>query len=189
MTTEFAFLFFYFFIYLFFFHCICLSICQSVCVFVHLFRINVKFLTTQNYWLAQLLYISLVSGLELKNWKLRLENTQAVKSTQLIKLNQSITSMDVYPHARKHLHASKKKFSKKKKQKRREKWEAKVLEFWSKQPLQQQSTLACFIEPVCMVDLWNDCFLPVQSSLYFSAWLWTTALEMYVEFFWIFVCG
>ena len=73
--------------------------------------------------------------------------------------------------------------------KKREKWEAKVLEFWSKQPLQQQSTLACFIEPVCMVDLWNDCFLPVQSSLYFSAWLWTTALEMYVEFFWIFVCG
>ena len=33
------------------------------------------------------------------------------------------------------------------------KWEAIVLGFGSKQPLQQQSTPACFIGPVCMVVL------------------------------------
>ena len=50
----------------FFFVSICLSMCHSVCVSVHLFRINLKFLKTHNYWLAQLVYVSLVSGLELK---------------------------------------------------------------------------------------------------------------------------
>ena len=39
--------------------------------------------------------MSLVSGLKLKNCKLRVENTY------LIKLNQSITPMDAYPYAKK----------------------------------------------------------------------------------------
>ena len=100
------------FIFLFFLS-ICLSLYQSVCVSMHLFKINLKFLTTHDYWLAQLLYMSLVSGLELKTCKLRVENTQAVENTHLIKLNQSITPMNVYPYAKKHLHASKKSSSKK----------------------------------------------------------------------------
>ena len=50
----------------FFFVSICLFMCQSICVSLHLFRINLKFLKAQNYWLAQLLHVSLVSGLELK---------------------------------------------------------------------------------------------------------------------------
>ena len=37
---------------------------QSVCVSVHLFTINLKFLQTHNYRLAQ--HVSQVSGLELK---------------------------------------------------------------------------------------------------------------------------
>ena len=45
---------------------ICLPMCHSVCVSVHLFRINLKFLKTHNYWIAQLLYVSLFPGLELK---------------------------------------------------------------------------------------------------------------------------
>ena len=45
---------------------ICLSMCQSVCVSVHHFKINLKFLKTHSYWLAQLLHVSLVLGLELK---------------------------------------------------------------------------------------------------------------------------
>ena len=35
--------------------------CQSVCVSLHLFKINLKFLKDHNYWLAQFLHISLVS--------------------------------------------------------------------------------------------------------------------------------
>ena len=50
----------------FFFVSICLSMCQSVCVSVYLLRINLKFLKTHNYWLAHLLYVSLVPWLELK---------------------------------------------------------------------------------------------------------------------------
>ena len=96
--------------------------------------------------------MSLDSGLELKNCKVRVENTQAVENTHLIKLNQSITTMDTYPYAKKHLHASNKSFSKKNSSKNN-KWKAIVLEFGSKQPPQQQSTLACFIRPVCMVVL------------------------------------
>ena len=96
--------------------------------------------------------MSLVSGLELKTCKLRVENTQVVENTHLIKLNQSITPMNVYPYAKKHLHASKKSSSKKNSSKTN-KWEAIVLGFGSKQPLQQQSTPACFIGPVCMVVL------------------------------------
>ena len=51
----------------FFFVSICLSMCQSVCVSVHLFRINLRFSKPDNYWLAQLLNVSLVSWLELKS--------------------------------------------------------------------------------------------------------------------------
>ena len=156
--------------------------CQSICVSVDLFTINLKFLTTHIYWLAQLFYLSLVSGLEFKNCKLRVENTH------LIKLDQSITPIDAYPYTKKYLHASRKSYSKKNSPKKN-KWEAIVLGFGSKQPLQQQSTLACFIGPVSMVVLWNVCFLPDQSSLCFSARLWTTALEIYVLFFWIFTYG
>ena len=57
----------------FFFVPICLSMCQSVCVSVHLFRINLKFLKTHNYWLAQLLHVSLVSGLELKMCRMHIK--------------------------------------------------------------------------------------------------------------------
>ena len=38
--------------FLSFFLSICLSMWQSVCVFLHLFRINLKFLKTHNCWLA-----------------------------------------------------------------------------------------------------------------------------------------
>ena len=141
----------WFFVFLFFLS-ICLSRCKSLCsLSVHLFTINLKFSTTHNYWLAQLVYMSLVSGLELKNCKLRIKMLR----------NSS----------------------------KKSKWETIVLGFGSKQPLQQQSTPACFIGPVCMVVPWNVCFLSVQSSLCFSAWLWTTTLEIYVRFFWIFACG
>ena len=54
----------------FFFESICLSMCQSVCVSVHLFRINLKFFKTHNYWLAQLLHLSLVSEIELKTCRM-----------------------------------------------------------------------------------------------------------------------
>ena len=57
----------------FLFVSICLSMCQSVCVSVHLFRINLKFLKTHNYWLAQLLHVSLVSGLELKMCRMHIK--------------------------------------------------------------------------------------------------------------------
>ena len=57
----------------FFFVSICLSMCHSVCVSLHLFRINLKFLKTHNYWLAQLLYASLVSGLELKTCRMHIK--------------------------------------------------------------------------------------------------------------------
>ena len=53
--------FFFLWVHLFFY------VCHSVCVFVHLFRINLKFLKTHNYWLGQVLYVSFVSGLELKS--------------------------------------------------------------------------------------------------------------------------
>ena len=158
------------FVFLFFLS-ICLSMRQSVCVSVDLFTINLKFLTTHSYWLAQLFYMSLVSGPEFKICKLRAENTH------LIKLNQSITRKKAPP-------CFQKSFSKKNSSKKN-KWETIVLGFGSKQPLQQQSILACFIGPVCLVVLWNVCFLPVQSFLCFSAWMWTTALEVYVLFFWI----
>ena len=165
------------FIFLFFLS-ICFSMCQSICVSVDLFTINPKFLTTHSHWLAQLFYLRWISGLELKNCKLRVQNTH------LIKLNQSITPMDAYPYAKKHLQAFKKSYSEKNSS-QKHKWEAIVLGFGSKQPFQQQSTLACFIGLMCMVVLWNVYFLHVQSSLCFSAWLWRTALEMYVLFFWI----
>ena len=96
--------------------------------------------------------MSLDSGLELKNCKVRVENTQAVENTHLIKLNQSITPMDAYPYVKNHLHVSKKS-SFRKNSSKKNKWEAIVLEFGSKQPLQQQSTLVCFFGPVCMVFL------------------------------------
>ena len=57
----------------FFFVSICLRMCQSVFVSVHLFRINLKFLKTHKYWLAQLLYLSLVSGLLLETWRMHLK--------------------------------------------------------------------------------------------------------------------
>ena len=57
----------------FFFVSICLSLCQSVCVSVHLFRINLKFLKTHNYWLGQVLYVSLASGLELKPCRMHIK--------------------------------------------------------------------------------------------------------------------
>ena len=56
----------------FFFVSICLSMCQSVCVSVHLFRINLKFFKTHNYWLAQLLHVSLVSEIELKTCRMHI---------------------------------------------------------------------------------------------------------------------
>ena len=56
--------------------------------------------------------------------------------------------------------------------------EASVSGFGSEQRLQQQSTPSCFAGHVCsMVVLWNVCFLSVQSSLFVSAWLWTTTLQ------------
>ena len=79
--------------------------------------------------------MSFVSGLELKNCKLRLESTQAVENTHLIKLSQSITPMDAYRYGKMHLHASKKGSSKKISAKKN-KWKAIVLGFGSKQPLQ-----------------------------------------------------
>ena len=138
---------FRFFRVFFFFLSTCLSLYQSVCVSVHLFTINLEFLKTHNYWLAQLVYMTLVSGLELKNCKM---------PNKILKNSSKKT-----------------------------KWEAKLLGFGSKQPPQQQSTPFCFIGPVySIVVLWNVCFLSLQSSLYFSAWLWTTTLEIYVRFFW-----
>ena len=56
--------------------------------------------------------------------------------------------------------------------------EALVSGFALEQRLQKQSTPACFVGHVCsMVVLWNVCFLSVQSSLFVSAWLWTTTLQ------------
>ena len=52
---------------------ICLSMWQSVCVFVHLFRIKLKFLKTHNYWLAQLVYVTLIPGLELKTCRIHIK--------------------------------------------------------------------------------------------------------------------
>ena len=50
--------------------------------------------------------------------------------------------------------------------------------FGLEQRLQQQSTPACFAGHECsMVVHWNVCFLSVQSSLFVSAWLWTTSLQ------------
>ena len=50
--------------------------------------------------------------------------------------------------------------------------------FALEQGLQQQSTPACFLGHVCgMVVHWNVCFLSVQSSLFASAWLWTTTIQ------------
>ena len=57
----------------FFFVSICLSMYQSVCVSVHLFRINLKFLITHNYWQAQYLSVSLVSGLELRKCRMHIK--------------------------------------------------------------------------------------------------------------------
>ena len=66
MTTVLVFLVFFLF-----FLSICLSL--SVCVSMHLFTINLNFLKPHNSWLAQLVYVSLVSGLKLKNYKLRIK--------------------------------------------------------------------------------------------------------------------
>ena len=63
----------WFFRFFFLFVSICLSMCQSVCVSVYLFTINLKFLKTHNYWLAQLVYVSQVSGLELKKGRLHIK--------------------------------------------------------------------------------------------------------------------
>ena len=52
---------------------ICLSLGQSVCVSVHLSRINLKFLKTHNYSLAQLAYVNLVSGVELKTCRMQIK--------------------------------------------------------------------------------------------------------------------
>ena len=50
--------------------------------------------------------------------------------------------------------------------------------FGSEHYLQQQSIPACFDGLVrSLVVLWNICFLPVQSSLVFPAWLWTTTSQ------------
>ena len=43
---------------------------QSVCVSVHLFTVTLKFLKTHKYWLAQLLHVSLVPGLEFEKCRL-----------------------------------------------------------------------------------------------------------------------
>ena len=40
---------------------------------MHLLRINLEFLKTHSYWLAQLVYVSLVSGLELKTCKMNIK--------------------------------------------------------------------------------------------------------------------
>ena len=118
----------WFFVFLFFLS-ICLSRCKSLCsLSVHLFTINLKFSTTHNYWLAQLVYMSLVSGLELKNCKLRIKMLR----------NSS----------------------------KKSKWETIVLGFGSKQRLQQQSTPACFIGPVCLCVWWfREMFVFCLSSL------------------------
>ena len=64
----------WFFRFFFLFVSICLSMCQSVCLSVHLFTINLKFLKTHNCWLAQLVYVSQVSGLELKKMQTAYQN-------------------------------------------------------------------------------------------------------------------
>ena len=63
----------WYFTFSFFFESICLSMCHSVCVSVHLFSINPKFLKTLNYWLAHLLYVGLVPGLELKTSRMHMK--------------------------------------------------------------------------------------------------------------------
>ena len=60
------------FTFCFFFVSIYLSMFQSVCVFLHLFRINLKFFKTRNYWLGQTLYVSLVLRLEWKTCRIHL---------------------------------------------------------------------------------------------------------------------
>ena len=40
---------------------------------LHLFRINLKFLKTLNYWLAQILHVGLVSPLELKTCRMHIK--------------------------------------------------------------------------------------------------------------------
>ena len=66
-----------------FLFCVYLCLCQSVGVSVHLFRNNLKFLKIRNCWLAQLLYVSLVSALELKTCRMHirmLRNSSKKKS-------------------------------------------------------------------------------------------------------------
>ena len=124
-----------------FFVSVCLSMFQLVCVFVCLFTINLKFLKTHDYWVVQLVYVSLNSGVEFKKCKL------------YIKMFRD------FP--------------------KKSEWGL-VSGFRSKQPLQQQSTPACFIGPVwSMVVLWNVGFLSAKSFLWFPVWLWATALKFY----------
>ena len=57
----------------FFFVSIGLSICQSACVSVDLFTNTLTFLKTHNYWLAQIVRVSLASGLEFKMCRLHIK--------------------------------------------------------------------------------------------------------------------
>ena len=113
--------------YFSFFVSVCLSMFQLVCVFI-----NLKFLKSHNYWLVQLVYVSLNSRVELKKCKLYIK----------MFINFSEKPMGLGGEL--------------------------VSDFRSKQPLQQQSTPACFIGPVwIMVVLWNICFLSAKSFLCF----------------------
>ena len=56
--------------FFFFFVLICLCMYQSVRVSVYLLTVTLKFLKTHNYWLAQLLNLSPVPGLEFKKCRL-----------------------------------------------------------------------------------------------------------------------
>ena len=72
----------------FFFVSIGLSICQSACVSVDLFTNTLTFLKTHNYWLAQLVRVSLDSGLEFKMCRLHIKilrnSSKKIKGNALV---------------------------------------------------------------------------------------------------------
>ena len=89
-----------------FFTFLCPSVClsRSLCVSVRLFTINLKFLKTNyNYRLAQLVSVSLVSGLKLKKYKLRIKMLRnsgisarvLVKKASLATINLQVVLLDL----------------------------------------------------------------------------------------------
>ena len=65
-----AVLFFRFFLY----PSVCSCVHQSVCLWICLRLISIFLKIHNNYWLAQLIHVNLVPGLQSKQWKLHIKN-------------------------------------------------------------------------------------------------------------------